>query len=163
MKGCHPRFLLLAHPEGHVPGLRGDLPLPLSAIHALGLAAAWPSPALAALVVFDTPAMELVDAAAAVAAALQVAMVLTPRQPDLGPSPMVLAPPRVSKAASQFQRGLHPPALGQSSVRDRFLELNPALVSMDPPPGGPPVESPLAVGFLCFSSPSWASVAWGPS
>ena len=32
-------------------------------------------------------------------------MVLTPRQPDLGPSPMVLAPPRVSKAASQFQRG----------------------------------------------------------
>ena len=109
--------------------------------------------------VFDTLAMELVDAAAA----LRVAMVLTPHQPDLGPSPMVLAPPRVSKAVSQFQRGLHPPALGQSSVRDRFPELNPALVSMDPPPGGPPVESPLAVGFLCFSSPSWASVAWGPS
>ena len=110
----------------------------------------------------ETPAVELVDAAAAVVAAVQAAMVLTPRQPDLGPSPMVLAPPRVSKAASQFQRGLYPPALGQSSVRDR-LALDPALVSMDPPPGVPPVESPLAVGFLCFSSPSWASVAWGLS
>ena len=42
MKGCHPRFLLLAHLEEHVPGLRGDLSLPLSAIHALGLTAAWP-------------------------------------------------------------------------------------------------------------------------
>ena len=50
--------------------------------------------------------------AAAVQAAVRVAMVLTPRQPDLGPSPMVLAPPRVSKAASQFQRGLNPPSLG---------------------------------------------------
>ena len=92
--------------------------------------------------------MELVDAAAVVAAAVRAAMVLTPRQPDLGPSPMVLAPPRVSTAASQFQRGLYPPALGQSSVRDHCLMLDPALVSMDPPPGGPPVESPLAVRFL---------------
>ena len=104
--------------------------------------------------VFDTPVMELGDAAAAVAAAHQVAMVLTPCQPDLGPSPMVLAPPRVSQAASQFQRGLYPPALGQSSVRDRFLMLDPALASIDPPPGVPPVESPLAVGFLYSSSPS---------
>ena len=63
----------------------------------------------------------------------------------------------------QFQRGLYPPALGQSSVRDRCLALDPALVSMDPPPGGPPVESLLAVEFLCFSSPSWVSVAWGLS
>ena len=89
---------------------------------------------LAAEAVSETPAVELVDAAAAVVAALQVAMVLTPRQPDLGPSPMVLAPPRVSQAASQFQGGLYPPALGQSS--------------MGPPPGVPPVES------LCSSSPS---------
>ena len=37
MKGCHPRFLLLAHLEGHVPGLLGDLPLPLSAIHVPGV------------------------------------------------------------------------------------------------------------------------------
>ena len=66
MKGCHPRFLLPVHLEGHVLGLRGDLSLPLSAIHALGLAAAWLYPALAALVVFETPAVELVDAAAVV-------------------------------------------------------------------------------------------------
>ena len=110
----------------------------------------------------ETPAVELVDVAAAVVA-VSAAMVLTPHQPDLGPSPMVLAPPQVSKAASQFLRGLYPPALGQSSVRDRCLALDPALVSMDLPPGGPPVESLLAVGFLCFSSPSWASVAWGLS
>ena len=158
MKGCHPRFLLLAHLEEPVPGLRGDLSLPLSANHALGLAAAWSSPALVALVVFETPAMELVDAAA-----VQAAMVLTPRQPALGPSLMVLAPPQVSKAASQLQRGLYPPALGQPSVRDRGLALDPALTSMDPPPAGPPVESLLAVGFLYFSSPSWAFVAWGLS
>ena len=113
--------------------------------------------------VVETLAMELVDVGAAVAAAVRAAMVLTPRQPDLGPSPMVLAPPRVSKAASQLQRGLYPPALGQPSVQDRCLMLDPALSSMDPPPGGPPVESLLAVGFLCFSSPSWASVAWGLS
>ena len=99
--------------------------------------------------------MELVDAAA-----VQAAMVLTPRQPDLGPSPMVLAPPRVSKAASQLQRGLYPPALGQPLVRDRGFTLDPALASMDPPPAGPPGESLLAVGFLCFSSPSWAFMAW---
>ena len=98
----------------------------------------------------ETPAVELVDAAAAVVVAVRVAMVLTPPQPDLGPSPMVLAPPRVSKVASRFLRGLYPPALGQSSVRDRCHALDPALVSMDLPPGGPPVESLLAVGFFAF-------------
>ena len=48
MRGCHPRFLLLAHLQEHVRGLRGDLSLPLPEIRALGSAAAWPSPMLAA-------------------------------------------------------------------------------------------------------------------
>ena len=163
LKDCHPCFRLLACLGGYVSGLWGDLSLPLSAVHALGLAAAWPSPALVALVVSETPAVEFVDAAAVVPAAVRAAMVLTPRQPDLGPSPVVLAPPRVSKAASHLLRGQYPPALGQSLVRDRCLMLDPALVSTDLPPGRPPVESLLAVGFLCSSSPSWASVAWGLS
>ena len=163
MKGCHPRFRLLAHLEGYVPGLRGDLSLPLSKIYALGLAAAWFSPALVALAVSEALAVELVDAAAAVVAAVRAAMVLTPCQPDLGPSPMVLAPPRVSKVMSRLLRGLYPPALGLSLVWDHCLALDPALLSTDLPPGGPPVESLLAVGSLCSSSPSWASVAWGLS
>ena len=90
-------------------------------------------------------------------------MVLTPRQPDFGPSPMVLAPPWVSKVTSRLLRGLYPPALGQSLVQDHCLALDPALLSTGLPPGGPPMESLLAVGFLCSSSPSWASVAWGLS
>ena len=106
MKGCHPRFLLLAHLEGHVPGLRGDLSLPLSEIHALESAAAWPSPVLAALAVSETPAVELVDAAA-----VRAAMVLTPRQPDLGPSPMVLAPPRGLKGGVSPSKGSVSPGL----------------------------------------------------
>ena len=76
---------------------------------------------------------------------------------------MVLAPPRVSKVVSRLQRGLYPPALGQSLVRDHRLALDPALLSTGLPLGGPTVESLLAVGFLCSSSPSWASVAWGLS
>ena len=106
----------------------------------------------------ETPAAE-----SAVAVAVRAAMVLTPRQPDLGPSPVVLAPPLVSKVTFCLQRGLYPPALGQSLVRDRCLVLDPTLLSTGLPPGGPPVESLLAVGFLGSSSPSWASVAWGLS
>ena len=56
--------------------------------------------------------MELVDTAVVAAAVVRAAMVLTPCQPDLVPSPMVLAPPRVSKVTSRLQRGLYPPAWG---------------------------------------------------
>ena len=159
MKGCHPHFHLLACLEGYVPGLWGDLSLPLSEIYALGSVAAWLSVALVALAVSEAPAVELVD----VAVAVRAAMVLTPRQPDLGLSPMVLAPPEVSKVTSRLLRSLYPPALGLSLVWDRCLALDPALLSTDLPPGGPPVESLLAVGSLCSSSASWASVAGGLS
>ena len=117
---------------------------------------------LVALAVSEAPVVELVDAAAAV----QMAMVSTPRQPGLGPSPMVLAPPRVLKVTFRLLRGLYPPALGLSLVREHCLVLDPALPSMGLPPGDPPVGSRLAlpaVEFLCSSSPSWASVAWGLS
>ena len=97
----------------------------LSLFYTLGLAAAWLSPALVALAVSEALGVELLDAAAAVAAAVRAAMVLTPRQPDLGPSPMVLAPPRVSKVTSRLLRGLYPLALGLSLVWDRCLALDP--------------------------------------
>ena len=44
-----------------------------------GLAAAWLSPVLVALAVSEAPVVELVDAVAAVVAAVQVAMVSPPR------------------------------------------------------------------------------------
>ena len=86
-----------------------DLSLPPPESHALGLAVAWLSLVLVALAVSEAPVVELVDA---VAAAVQVAMVSTPRQPGLGLSPMVLAPPRVLKVTFCPPRGLYPPALG---------------------------------------------------
>ena len=65
--------------------------------------------------------MELVDVAAVVAVAVRVAMVLTPCQPGLGPSPMGLAPPRVLEGMSRLLRGLYPPAFGLSLVREHCL------------------------------------------
>ena len=128
----------------------------------------------------EAPVVELVD----VVAAVQVAMVSTPRQPGLGPSPMVLAPPRVLKVTFRPTRGLHPPALGLFSVWERCLALDPVPLSTGLPSGGPPVESHLAlpavefglnrssvashsarparVSFCSFSL-SWAFVAWGLS
>ena len=128
--------------------------------------------------------MELVDVVAVVAVAVQVAMVSPPCQPGLGLSPMVLAPPRVSKVTFRPPRGLYPPALGLSLVREHCLALDPAPLSTGLPPGGPPVESRLALPAVEFGldqssvashsvhpallsfrffSPSWASVAWGLS
>ena len=150
----------------------------------MGLAAAWLSLALVALVVSEALVVGLVDAVAAVAAVVQVATVSPPRQSGQGLSPMVLAPPRVSKVTFCPPRGLYPLALELSMARERCLAPDPALPSTGLPPGGPPVESHLALPAMefdldhssvashlvrpawlsfCFSSPSWAAMAWGLS
>ena len=153
-----PEFALRIGSAIHGPRLVAKL----MALSVALLVVPWLSPALVALAVSEALVVELVD----VAAAVRVAMVSTPRQPGLGLFPMVLAPPRVLKVTFRPLRGLYPPALGLSLVREHCLALDPALPSTGLPPGGPPVESLLAlpaVEFLCSSSPSWASMAWGLS
>ena len=108
-----------------------------------------------------------------------VATVSPSHQPGLGLFPTGSAPPRVSKVMFRPPRGLYLPALGLSLAWECCLALD-----LGPPPGGPPVESLLALSAVefdldysfmashsvhlawpsfCFSSPFWAVVAWGLS
>ena len=137
-----------------------------------------------ALVVAGALVVELVVTVAAVAVPVRVAVVSPPPQPGLDPFPMASVVSQVSRVVFCLLRGLYHPALGLALAQEHCLALDLAPLSMELPPGSPSVESclaPPAAEFgldhlsvasrsvhqtqlpLCFSSPSWDSVAWGLS
>ena len=159
------------------------LSLPLVESYALGLAAVWLSSAASvALVVAVAPVVDLVDAMTMVAAPVRVATVSPLHQLDLDPFPMALVLPQVSRVVSHLLRGLYHSVLGLALAQERCLVLGLAPPSAELHPGSPSAESylaPPAAEFgldhpsvesclvhltwlpFCFSSPSWASLAWG--
>ena len=128
--------------------------------------------------------VELVDAVAAVAALVRVATVSPLHQPDLDLFPMVSVLPQVSRVVYRFLRGLYHPVLGLALAQECCLVLGLAPPSAELHPGSSLAESrlaPQAAEFgldhpsveshsvhstrlpFHFSSPSWASLAWGLS
>ena len=161
------------------------LSLPLVEFYTLELAAAWLSlVAMVALVVARAPVVELVDVVAAVVAPVLVAMVLPSRQSGLDPSPMASVLPQVSKVVYRLLGGLYHPVLGLALAQECRLVVGFAPPSAELHLGSPSAESCLAppaaesgLDFpsvesrpvhstqlpFCFSSSSWASLAWGLS
>ena len=133
------------------------------------------------------PVVELVGtvvAVVAVAVPVWVAAVSPLPQPGLDPFPMASVLPQVSRVVSRLLRGLYHPVLGLALAQEHCLVLDLAPLSAELPLGSPSAESrlaPPAVEFgldhpsaashlvhptrlpSCFSSPSWASLAWGLS
>ena len=118
------------------------------------------------------------------AAPVWVATVLPLHQPDLDPFPMASVFPQVSRVVYCLLRGLYHPVLGLALAQEHCLVLGLAPPSAELHPGSPSVEShlaPPAAEFgldhpsveshlvhptrlpFCFSSSSWASLAWGLS
>ena len=137
-----------------------------------------------ALVVAGTLVVELVDAVVVVAVLVRVAMVSPLRQSGLGLFPIVLALPRVSKVVSCLLKGLYHPVLGVALAQECCLVLGFPPPSAELHLGSPSAESRLAPPAVesgmdlpsvescpvhstqlpcCFSSSSWASLAWGLS
>ena len=144
-----------------------DLFLPLVESYALGLAVAWLSSAVSvALVVAVALVVELVDVVAAVAALVRVATVSPLHQPGLDLFPVASVLPQVSSVAFRLLRGLYHPVLGVALAQEHCLVLGLAPPSVELHLGSPSAESRLAHPTqlpFCFSSPSWASLAWGLS
>ena len=93
----------------------------------------------------------------AVAAPVRVATVSPLRQSGLGLFPMASALPQVSKVVCRLLRGLYHPVLGLALAQERCLVLG-----LAPPSAAFGPDHPTQLPF-CFSSPSWASSAWGLS
>ena len=179
------RVFLLTVSVSRFPLGEVGLSLPLVESYALGLVAVWlSSAASAALVVAGALVVELVDTVVAVAAPVQVETVSPLHQPDLDLFPMVLVLPQVSRVVYHLLRGLYHLVLGLVLAQECCLVLGLAPPSAELHPGSPLAESclaPPAAEFgldhpsvescsvhstwlpFCFSSPSWASLAWGLS
>ena len=131
-------------PGGECPGSSGSRwgngsVSPLVEFYALELAAVWlPLAASVALVVAGALVVELVGVVAAVVALVQVATVSPLRQPGLDLFPKASVLPQVSMVVFRLLRSLYHPVLGLALVHSTQLPFN-------------------------FSSPSWASSAWGLS
>ena len=152
------------------------LSLPLVESYTLGLAVVlglsvlvvvWLSSAvLVALVVAVAPVVELVDTVAAVAVLVRVATVSPLHQPDLDPFPMASVLSQVSRVVDRLLRGLYHLVLGLVLAQEHCLVLGLAPPAAEFGLDHPSVESrlvhPTRLPF-CFSSPSWASLAWGLS
>ena len=114
------------------------LSLPLVEFYTLGLAVAWLS-------------------LAAVVAPVQVATVLPLRQSGLDPSPIVSALPQVSRMVCRLLRSPYHPVLGLALAQECCL-----VSGLAPPVVEFGLDHSTQL-FFCFSSPSWASSAWGLS
>ena len=161
------------------------LSLPLVESYALGLVAVWLSSVVSvALVVAVAPVVELVDTVAVVVVPVRVAMVSPLHQPDLDPFPMASVLPQVSRVVYRLLRGLYHLVLGLALAQEHCLvfglappsvELHPSSLSAEsrlaPPAAEFGLDHPSAESRsdhltrlpFCFSSPSWASLAWGLS
>ena len=100
------------------------------------------------------------------AAPVWVAMVSPLRQSGLDLFPMASVLPQVSRVVFRLLRGLYHLVLELALAQECCLVLGLAPPSAELHPGSPSVESRLAPPTqlsFCFSSPSWASLAWGLS